>query len=163
MIAAAKEDPSVADVAAVNERMVQRETGFGAYNFYGDNKFVGFAPIEGNQRWSIAIEASQREFKSTLDQSIMLTILVVLLVVISTFPVSVKVGRSISNPIRSCVVRLKKLADGDLQTPTPVVRSRDETAQLTKALDATILRLSDVVQDVSYHLNKMGQDRKSVV
>lgn len=157
MIAAAKDDPSVADVAAVNERMIQRETGFGAYNFYGDNKFVGFAPIEGNQRWSVAIEASQREFKSTLDQSIMFTILVVLLVVISTFPVSAKVGRSISNPIRSCVARLKKLADGDLQTPTPVVRSRDETAQLTKALDTTVLRLSDVVQDVSYHLNKMGQ------
>ncbi|MCI9004622.1 MAG: hypothetical protein HFH39_05165 [Lachnospiraceae bacterium] len=33
MIDTAKTDPSVADVAAVNQRMVQRETGFGAYNF----------------------------------------------------------------------------------------------------------------------------------
>ena len=37
MIEAAKSDPSVADVAAVNQRMVQGETGFGSYNFYGDN------------------------------------------------------------------------------------------------------------------------------
>lgn len=41
MIEAAKTDSSVADVAAVNQRMIQGESGFGAYNFYGDNKFVG--------------------------------------------------------------------------------------------------------------------------
>ncbi len=41
MIEAAKTNPDVADVAAVNLRMIQGESGFGAYNFYGDNKFVG--------------------------------------------------------------------------------------------------------------------------
>ena len=39
MIEAAKTNPDVA--AAVNQRMIQGESGFGAYNFYGDNKFVG--------------------------------------------------------------------------------------------------------------------------
>lgn len=157
MIEAAKTDAGVADVAAVNQRMIQGETGFGAYTFYGDNKFVGFAPIDGNQEWSIAIETSQREFKSTLDRSILLTILVVFLVVLATFPVAVLVGRSISGPIRACVLRLEKLAEGDLHTASPVVRSRDETAELTKALDTTLHRLNDVVQDVSHHLGKMGQ------
>ncbi len=157
MIEAAKADAGVADVAAVNQRMIQGETGFGAYTFYGDNKFVGFAPIDGNQEWSIAIETSQREFKSTLDRSILLTILVVFLVVLATFPVAVLVGRSISGPIRACVLRLEKLAEGDLHTASPVVRSRDETAELTKALDTTLHRLNDVVQDVSHHLGKMGQ------
>ena len=157
MIEAAKTDAGVADVAAVNQRMIQGETGFGAYTFYGDNKFVGFAPIDGNQEWSIAIETSQREFKSTLGRSILLTILVVFLVVLATFPVAVLVGRSISGPIRACVLRLEKLAEGDLHTASPVVRSRDETAELTKALDTTLHRLNDVVQDVSHHLGKMGQ------
>ncbi|MCI8843354.1 MAG: methyl-accepting chemotaxis protein [Oscillospiraceae bacterium] len=157
MIEAAKTDPSVADVAAVNQRMIQRETGFGTYNFYGDNKFVGFAPIDGNQEWSIAIEASQREFKSTLDRSIMLTVLVIVLVVLATFPVAVNVGRSISGPIRSCVARLEKMADGDLHTPSPQVKSKDETAQLAKALETMLFRLNDVAQDVSQHLGKMAQ------
>ena len=157
MIEAAKTDSSAADVAAVNQRMIEGETGFGEYQFYGDNKLVGFAPIGGNQEWSIAIEASQREFKSTLDRSVLLTILVVVFVVIATFPVAVWVGRSISRPIQFCVARLEKLADGDLQTPAPAVSSRDETARLTKALDATILRLNYVVQDVSHHLGRMAQ------
>ena len=56
MINAAKTDASLEDVAALNQRMVQRETSTGAYQLYGDNKFVGFAPIDGNQEWSIAIE-----------------------------------------------------------------------------------------------------------
>ena len=157
MIEVAKTDPSVADVAAVNQRMIQRETGFGAYNFYGDNKLVGFAPIDGNQEWSIAIEASQRELKSSLDRSILLTILVVVLVVLATFPVAVKVGKSISGPIQSSVARLEKMADGDLHTPAPKVKSKDETAQLARALETMLSRLNDVAQDVSHHLGKMAQ------
>ena len=157
MIEAAKTDSSVADIAAVNQRMIQGENGFGTYDFYGDNKFVGFAPIDGYQKWSIAIETSQREFKSSLDRSIMLTILVVVLVVLATFPVAIKVGRSISGPIRSCVARLEKMADGDLHTPSPQVKSKDETAQLAKALETMLSRLNDVAQDVSHHLGKMAQ------
>ncbi len=157
MIEKVKTDASVADVAAVNQRMIQGETGFGEYKFYGDNKLVGYAPIGGNQKWSIAIEASQREFKSTLDRSILFTILVVVLVVIATFPVAVLVGKSISGPIRACVGRLERLAEGDLQTPTPVVKSQDETGELTKALETTILRLNVVLKDVSQRLTKMGQ------
>lgn len=156
MIQAARSDPSVADVSAVNQRMIQGETGFGSYNFYGDNKLVGFAPIEGYQNWSIAIEASQHEFKSTLDRSILLTILVVILSVLATFPVAVKVGRSISNPIRACVQRLEGVADGDLHAPAPVVKSKDETAKLAKALDNTLIHLNDVLQDASVRLGAMA-------
>ncbi|WP_251491805.1 methyl-accepting chemotaxis protein [Otoolea muris] len=157
MIEAAKTDPGVADVAAVNQRMIQGETGFGAYKFYGDNKLVGFAPIGGCENWSLAIEASQREFKSTLDRSILLTILVVALVVIASFPVAIRMARSISEPIRACVARLERLSDGDLHTPTPVVKSNDETAELTNALGTTISHLNDVVQDVSHHLGQMAR------
>lgn len=87
----------------------------------------------------------------------MLTVLVIVLVVLVTFPVAVKVGRSISRPIQSCVVRLEKMADGDLHTPSPQVKSKDETAQLARALETMLCRLNDVAQDVSHHLGKMAQ------
>lgn len=157
MIEAAKTDASVADVAALNQRMIQGETGFGSYNFYGDNKFVGFAPVGGNQNWSIAIETSQREFKSTLDRSILYTVLVVVLVVLASFPVTMLMARSISKPIRACVTRLEKLSEGDIHTPAPAAASGGESAELTRALEMTVAYLGDVVQDVSYHLNQMGK------
>ena len=53
MIADAEQDASLADIADVHKHMINGETGFGAYNFYGDNKMVGYAPIGGEQDWSI--------------------------------------------------------------------------------------------------------------
>lgn len=156
MIEAAKSDPALADVAAVNQRMIQGETGFGSYQFYGDNKLVGFAPIDGNQNWSIAIEVSQHEFKSTLDQSIFLTILVVIAVVILSFPIALMVGSSISRPIRTCIDRLELLAVGDFHTPTPTTKSSGEPAELTKALETTVVQLGQVAQDVTRHLGQMA-------
>ncbi|EOS75730.1 MAG: methyl-accepting chemotaxis protein [Lachnospiraceae bacterium] len=137
--------------------MIQGETGFGSYNFYGDNKFIGFAPISGNQNWSIAIETSQREFKSTLDSSILYTIAVVILVVIASFPVAMLMARSISRPIRACITRLEQLADGDLHTPMPAIASGGEPSELTKALGTTVSRLGDVVMDASHHLGRMAE------
>ena len=49
------------------------------------------------------------------------------------------------------------MADGDLHTPSPHVKSKDETAQLAGALETMLSHLNDVAQDVSYHLGRMAQ------
>ncbi|MCX4310871.1 MAG: HAMP domain-containing protein, partial [Desulfovibrio sp.] len=49
------------------------------------------------------------------------------------------------------------MADGDLHTSAPQVNSKDETAQLARALETMLSRLNDVAQDVSHHLGKMAQ------
>lgn len=156
MIEAAKADPSMADIAQVHEHMVNGETGFGAYKFFGDNKLIGYAPVGGEVNWSICIEASQHEFKSSLDSSILFTFIIIAAVVFVSFVITIKLARTISNPIRACVERLGKLADGDLTSSVPEFDRRDETAQLTNELDVTIKELSNIVQNVSHHLGKMA-------
>lgn len=156
MIAAAEQDASLSDIADVHKHMINGETGFGAYNFFGDNKMVGYAPIGGEQDWSICIEVSQHEFKSSLDTSIIFTFIVILVVVTAAFIVTVRLARSISDPIRACVSRLELLAEGDLKSPVPRFDFKDETASLTKALDTTVKELSVMVSDVSHHLGKMA-------
>ena len=49
------------------------------------------------------------------------------------------------------------MADGDLHTPAPQVKSKDETAKLAKALETMLARLNDVTRDVTHHLSKMAQ------
>ncbi|MBD5144416.1 MAG: methyl-accepting chemotaxis protein [Ruminococcus sp.] len=156
MIEASKQDPSLSDIAAVHRRMIGGETGFGAYNFFGDNKMVGYAPIGGEQNWSICIEVSQHEFKSSLDTSILCTIIVILIVVSVSFVITVRLARSISKPIRACVKRLEQLADGDLKSPVPSFDYKDETSELMQSLDTTVSELSDIVNDVTHHLGKMA-------
>lgn len=156
MIEAAKNDPTLADIASVHEKMLRGESGFDAYNFYGDNKMVGYAPIGGEQNWSICIEVSQHEFKSSLDSSLIITFIVIVAVVLVSLIFAIRLAKSISNPIKGCVERLEKLADGDLTSPVPNYSYKDETANLTKALDETIKQLSVIVKDVSYNLEKMA-------
>ncbi|MDE6764361.1 MAG: HAMP domain-containing protein [Oscillospiraceae bacterium] len=156
MIAAAEQDASLSDIADVHKHMINGETGIGAYNFFGDNKMVGYAPIGGEQNWSICIEVSQHEFKSSLDTSMILTFIVILVIVTASFIVTVRLARSISNPIRACVSRLELLAEGDLKSPVPRFNFKDETSNLTAALDTTVKELSEIVSDVSYHLGKMA-------
>lgn len=156
MITAAEQDASLSDIADVHKHMINGETGFGAYNFFGDNKMVGYAPIGGEQDWSICIEVSQHEFKSSLDTSIIFTFIVILVVVAFAFIITVRLAKSISNPIRACVKRLELLAEGDLKSSVPTFNFKDETSSLTNALSTTVKGLSEIVNDVSYNLGKMA-------
>lgn len=156
MIELAKNDESVSDIAEVHQHMLNNESGFGKYQYNGDNKLLGYAPIEGIENWSLGIEVSQHEFKSSLDRSILMTIIVVIAVIIVSFIITVILARSISKPIRSCVARLEQLSNGDLQSIIPHFKSKDETASLTQCLEVTINRLRYIVDDVSNNLGKMA-------
>ena len=63
MIEQAKSDKSVADIAAIHERMIKGESGFDTYKFGGDNKIFGYTPIEGEQGWRPASRNSWRRLK----------------------------------------------------------------------------------------------------
>ena len=153
----AKSDRSVADIAAIHERMIRGESGFDTYKFDGDSKIFGYAPIVGEQGWSIGIEASKSEFMASLKTSIMITVLIVLAVIIVAVFIAVRLARSVANPIKACMERLDLLSTGDLHTPVPQIHSKDETAGLMNGLDVTVTRLADVVRDVSTHLGEMAQ------
>ncbi len=156
MIAAAQQDRSLSDIAGIHNRMINGETGFGAYELFGDKKLAGYAPIGGIQDWSVCIEVSQHEFKASLDTSIILIFIVTAVVVAAAFTVTVRLAGAISDPIKACVARLESLADGDLKSPVPHFASEDETEELTNALDTTVNALADMVSDVSLHLSQMA-------
>lgn len=153
----AKSDKSMAPIAAIQERMLKGETGFATYQYGGDGKIFGYAPIAGEQGWSIGISASQTEFMAPLRNSLMLTALIVLVVIVAAVLIAVRLARSVANPIKACMERLDLLSTGDLHTPVPQIRSKDETAGLMNGLNVTVTRLADVVKDVSLHLGEMAQ------
>ena len=53
--------------------------------------------------------------------------------------------------------RIQLLAQGDLHTPVPDIRSGDETGILAKAAEQTILGLRDVFSDITGNLAKMSE------
>lgn len=156
IIETAKEDKGVQSVADVNLRMMEGETGFDSYNYYGDKKLVGYAPISEELGWSIAIEMSENEFKSSIGVSTALIYGAALIVIVIAFIAALRLARAIAEPIKACSERLTLLSQGDLQAAVPEVTTKDEIAALVTALGTTVSRLSDVVGDVSGHLGHMA-------
>jgi methyl-accepting chemotaxis protein len=64
----------------------------------------------------------------------------------------------ITAPLSPIAGRLKLLAAGDVHTPpVPVSRTKDEMEVLSRATDELIIRMADVVNDITIHLEHLAQ------
>lgn len=68
-----------------------------------------------------------------------------------------KIGQAIGEPVAKCTERLRLLAEGDLHTPAPVIRTQDETQILAEATAALSGNLQKVIGDADYLLGEMSQ------
>ncbi|WP_373266391.1 methyl-accepting chemotaxis protein [Hungatella hathewayi] len=91
------------------------------------------------------------------NQSVMLSIGIIIAAMVVSITLGVIISRSISKPVAACADRLEKLAKGDLQSPVPVIDSRDETGILANATEIITAGLFNVVKDVSYLLEEMSE------
>ena len=64
--------------------------------------------------------------------------------------------RSIAKPLTQCTNRLKKLAEGDLNSPVELLNTKDETGELAKATWAIVNGLKEIVADEVYLLSEMA-------
>lgn len=153
----AKTDPSQKALAALEQRMVNGEQGFGNYKYEGMTKFLAFAPVQGTDGWSIAINAPVSDFMASTIHGIITTIVILVIALAIGVAVVVQLANSISNPIRSLALRFAKLAEeGDLTTPTVEIEGRDELTMLSRAGKTLLDGLSMIIHDVDYLLAEMG-------
>lgn len=68
----------------------------------------------------------------------------------------IRISGSVTKPIRQCVDRLKKLVEGDLESPVPESKAKDETGLLLTGLRETVTSLSRMIGDASYLLETMA-------
>lgn len=149
VIELSKTDKAYESLASLQEHMINQETGFGFYKFGGKSKFLAYAPIEGSSGWSVAITAERSEFTSPIVLSIIVIIILSIIILIITILFIFKLANSISEPIKQCVDRLKKLESGDLTSDVPEAKSDDETKALLDTLRDTISGLNGYIKDVS--------------
>ncbi len=67
------------------------------------------------------------------------------------------ISRDISKPINACVDRLAHLEKGDLSSPVPEAKSKDETGMLLKGLKNTIDGINAIIGDAGYLLGEMAE------
>lgn len=152
--AAAPEDEGLQTVAAIEKKMTLGEIGVERFYYAEDesNNIQSYAPIEGTDGWSIAVTLDEDEFMRPAEYGNLFQIVICVVACIVIILISMKVSHSIVTPVVRCAKRIQTLAQGDLESPVPEVKSKDETriladstAQLVKDFGAIVHEMQDIL------------------
>lgn len=134
--------------AEMEKKMIAGESGVAQIkSSTGSTLVAAYTSIPNTNGWSIAIYAEQSEFLSAVTQSIIITIIVVIIFILVASFGGIKFGRTISDTIHMCVSRLQKLAQGDLKSPVPQLQRNDELGMLAEATASIVHDLNVVIED----------------
>ena len=149
-------DRSLRGIAKVEQEMMTGAAGYDTYTRNGIYTIQAYAPIEGTNGWSVAVDAPLTDFLSSTIACIVIGIAVGAVAVIFSMRRAKQIGQNIGEPVAKCTERLRLLAEGDLHTPAPEIRTQDETQVLAEATAALSGNLQKVIGDADYLLGEMS-------
>ena len=158
----AKTDSSLKRIAELEEHMISGEAGYGLYSYGGVNKMMAYAPIEGTNGWSVAVNAPTKDFFGMLYLCIVIELIIGLVAIGVGANTGRVIGKVIGTPIKLCAERLVLLAKGDLHSSIPEIHSEDETHILAEATGTLTENLKTVIEDADYLLSEMAEGNFAV-
>ena len=150
-------DRALRGIAKVEQKMMTGVTGYGTYMKGGTITIQAYAPIEGTNGWSVAVNAPLTDFLGSTVVCIVIGVAIGAAAVCFSVRRAKKIGQAIGEPVAECTERRRQLAEGDLHTPAPVIQTQDETQILAEATAALSGNLQKVIGDADYLLGEMSQ------
>lgn len=156
IIEKAKTDASLVALANEHKLMIAGETGFGEYEYKGDQKYMGYAPV-GNTGWSIAIASTQEEVLAPVSHLFLVILITSIIFLIIGIAVSYFVAQNISSPIKIVAGHLSTIALGDFtqEYSLKYINKRDEIGLLASSLQ----KMQDAIKDI---LNQVKKESNNV-
>ncbi len=153
----AQGNSALKNLAGFHAMMRQGQEGFGSYETSQDEQyFIAYAPVENTDGWSIAITAPHMDYLSSTYSSSYITIILLAAFLVISCVIAMVLSISISNPMKACAERMQRLVKGDLDSPVPDVRTKDETGMLAAATGEMIEGLRAIIGDADYLLKEMA-------
>lgn len=160
--AEASNDPSLSELAAIHAAMRKGENGFGSYVNGEDKMFAAYAPVNDTDGWSIAVTAPQLNYLTATRNAMFINISVIVISIVVSVIVALTLAGSISKPMKACAKRMELLVKGDLETPMPKIKSKDETGMLAASTASLVAGLSTVIKDIQYLLSELADQNLNV-
>ena len=142
-------DASLLSFAEADKKLTSGETGYSDVKMDGKNWLLGYAPVKNSNGWGMGVMVNKNDFLGQMYTSIIITVILAIVFTIIAFIVAIKLSNKIGNPLKECSERLKKLAEGDLNSETPVI---DEDNEIGLVADAT----SKIVTDFREMINALA-------
>ena len=158
----AKSDKSLETLASYHVKMRNGESGVGEYTINGVDKIFAYSPIIDTDGWSLGLSVPTSDLMGPIYRSTAVTVVLIFLSIIVGLFTSIRLSSAIGKPVEDCVRRISLLAQGDLKTPMPQIKSNDETGRLVKETSHIVVTLRNLIEDIEYLLNKMADGDFSV-
>ena len=158
----AEKDPTYASLAEQHAKMVDGNSGFGTFSNAGIDYFIGYAPIEGTDGWTVVITAPKDDFTGTANDSFLVLCIISIAAAILAVITATLIGKRIGAPIKLCAQRIEKLAEGDLTSEVPVINTKDETKILARSTQAVVEEQKKMINDIGYILSSMAEGNFAV-
>jgi methyl-accepting chemotaxis protein len=129
--------------------------GVGDIVYRGENLRVYSKTLETTD-WHFVTIAKPREFMSGFyTQLRMIAVTLVACIVIAAL-LAVLLSRRIAKPVALMTERMKKFAEGDIYSPMPRIKSKDEIGVLYDSVSETARAISFYIADISEKLGAMA-------
>lgn len=158
----AQSDASLEELAALHAEMRQGKNGFGSFRDSTGDQFLAYAPVGGTGGWSVAIAALKTDYLADTYMGMIINVAVILVSIFVSIIVALRLSANISVPMQACAKRMKLLVEGDLTSPVPQVRGRDETAELARSTAEMVSGLNTIINDIGYLLNQMANQNLDI-
>lgn len=157
-----KTDKSQKKIGELEKRASDGETGYGEYTWDNITKLAAFSTVNENLGWSIFVTAQKSEFTSQIAQSTIITIVIAILLGLISSILFFTISNGITNPIVLMVKRMELLAQGDLSTPIPDIKSADETQLLHSSIQNTIESLKGYITNIDHVMSEIANNNLNI-
>lgn len=158
----AKTNSALSGLAELHAKMRSGKSGFGQYSLNGVDEIAAYAPVNGTNGWSITISAPKADFMAGTVRSLLATVILGAFIAAFSILLSIWLSRKIAHPIRQCSDRLRLLAQGDLTSPLPVIKNRDEAGLLADSTKMLLTTLGGIIADISGRLSEVANGNLNV-
>ena len=169
----AQDDASLKELAKIHAQMRKGENGFGSYKTIEQDTenakktkeqkmFIAYAPVPNTDGWSIAVTAPQQNYLAAAQKAMAINIAVIAFSILISMITALLLANNIGKPMKACAKRMQQLVEGDLETPVPTIKNKDETGMLTASAASLVEGLGLVIHDISYLLNELANQNLNI-
>lgn len=145
-------------------RMMTEPAGFGEYRYENENKFLGFARVEGRE-WSIAVEQDRDEALNGLTELRERVVLVSLLFLAAGLAAGRFIASGVSAPVGLMTKRALRMAEGDFTPDADESRysgRRDEIGGLARSFDSISERMSRLLGGIADASDRIAESSSAL-
>ncbi len=141
-------DGGLADLGSMAQDMLTYTEGTGIASINGSRYYIGYAPIQGAEGWSIAVATPWDSTVFSILSYCILSLVIALVVVVITMIVARFRVKKLCAPIIATTERLAAFAEGDITSPAPTTNVGGEIQSMAESLGALISNMQEWIGDI---------------